>query len=916
MSNQICAHGSASGRSRFFGKLWIMAVLLLPVSLIAEEFWASTPSEISAALQQVQPGDTITMTNGIWTNAEILFKANGTAGDSILLRAETPGRVLLNGTSRLRIAGSYLIVSGLYFKGGSRPSGSVIEFRENSGNLANHSRLTNTVIVDYNPPNINTDYKWVSLYGVNNRVDHCYFRNKTHSGTTLVVWLSNTPNYHRIDHNYFAFRPELGFNGGETIRIGTSDWSMYDSYTTVEYNYFEECNGETEIISNKSGHNTFRYNTFYDCDGILTLRHGNFAEVYGNFFFGANNTGAGGVRIIGEDHKVYNNYFQDLYGSGYHSPLVFMNGVPNSPLNRYFQVKRALVMFNTFVNCRNTILVGAGKDSELSLPPLDCMIANNVVYTTNSGQIIDYEDTPVNMQYEGNVMFGSPLGIDANPGITAVDPQLVFATDSLWRPDNASPLIDAAVGNYPDVTNDVDGQPRDAAKDIGADEFSAEPILIRPVFGDNTGADWYPLSISVKQVAPGTNALSDAVQLALPGDILELLPGEFPNDGNIAVSVALTIRAADITDRPVIRNTAASATSRAIFEIVDGGKLYLSDLELDGMSGSTTPATHLIRTSDAPMNRNYILKAENCLFRNVNDGSDGSFFYAYPGTFADSIVFNNCLFSDAAGIGISLKDEAIGSSEFNVDWLEFNNCTFWNIAKQAIFVYGGDQVPFTPQPRLRINHVTFDNCGSDGTGIVYAKDCDAAQIKNSIFSNSPADSAAVIIEGLVATISYCDTFNVGPVIANRSAGIGNGMVGIDPQYFDRANGNFMLPNGTPLAGLASDGKVLGDLRWSPQTVGIGDDPDIEPATGFALFQNYPNPFNPETTIGYAIEKPGPVSLNIYAIDGSLVATIVDQFHAPGSYSVRWNAANFASGVYVYQLKIRGKILSRKLLLLK
>ncbi|MCB0270912.1 MAG: T9SS type A sorting domain-containing protein, partial [Calditrichaeota bacterium] len=175
---------------------------------------------------------------------------------------------------------------------------------------------------------------------------------------------------------------------------------------------------------------------------------------------------------------------------------------------------------------------------------------------------------------------------------------------------------------------------------------------------------------------------------------------------------------------------------------------------------------------------------------------------------------------------------------------------------------------------------------------------------------------AVIIEGLVATISYCDTFNVGPVIANRSAGIGTGMVGIDPQYADPSNGNFMLPNGTPLAGLASDGKTLGDLRWAPQTVGIGNDPGIEPATGFALFQNYPNPFNPETTIGYAIEKPGQVSLKIYAIDGSQVATIVDQFHAPGSYSVRWNAVNFASGVYVYQLKFRGKILSRKLLLLK
>ncbi|MEZ4765157.1 MAG: hypothetical protein R3C26_18840 [Calditrichia bacterium] len=72
---------------------------------------------------------------------------------------------------------------------------------------------------------------------------------------------------------------------------------------------------------------------------------------------------------------------------------------------------------------------------------------------------------------------------------------------------------------------------------------------------------------SVKQVAPGTNALSDAVQLALPGDILELLPGEFPNGGNIAVSVALTIRAADSTDNPVIATPLPGATSRTILKL-------------------------------------------------------------------------------------------------------------------------------------------------------------------------------------------------------------------------------------------------------------------------------------------------------------------------------------------------------------
>ena len=104
-------------------------------------------------------------------------------------------------------------------------------------------------------------------------------------------------------------------------------------------NYFEHCNGETEIISNKSGENIFQYNTFFESEGTLTLRHGNRATVRGNFFFGNDKPNTGGVRIIGEDHKVYNNYFDGLRGTGNRSTITLMNGVSDSPLNRYFQVK-------------------------------------------------------------------------------------------------------------------------------------------------------------------------------------------------------------------------------------------------------------------------------------------------------------------------------------------------------------------------------------------------------------------------------------------------------------------------------------------------------------------------------------------------------------------------------------------------
>ena len=69
---------------------------------------------------------------------------------------------------------------------------------------------------------------------------------------------------------------------------------MQDALVTVEHNLFEECDGEIEIISNKSGKNTFRHNTFRRSSGTLTLRHGNWAEVYGNYFLGEGRAEAGG----------------------------------------------------------------------------------------------------------------------------------------------------------------------------------------------------------------------------------------------------------------------------------------------------------------------------------------------------------------------------------------------------------------------------------------------------------------------------------------------------------------------------------------------------------------------------------------------------------------------------------------------
>ena len=460
-------------------KINLLLIGLLTTMLILPEIAFPRVFQVDSAEKliplKLNPGDTVIFLNGDWNSQQLICKGEGTETHPIVFKAEVAGKVLMKRNSSLKIDGRWLIVEGLRFCDGFVSEGHVTDFSKDS----EHCRLAETSIVNFSTPDKKINNNWISLNGSHNRVDHCYLAGKTNSGPTLVVWLSEKPNYHQIDYNYFGARPPLGENGGETIRIGTSTWSMYDSYTLVEHNYFEHCNGEIEIISNKSCHNTYRYNTFFECRGTLTLRHGNFASVYSNFFIGNNLPNTGGIRIIGEDHKVFNNYFQDLTGKGAASAISVMNGVPNSPLIRYFQVKRAQVIANTIVNCSESFEIGTGSDAERTLPPEDCVIANNIVQAVETH--VNILSEPVNLSLLGNLVFAPGLEIPELEGVERIETKLQKSNDWLWRPASGSPAIGAFKGEFAFVTEDMDGQSRKSPKDAGADQVSGEPVLNKPL---------------------------------------------------------------------------------------------------------------------------------------------------------------------------------------------------------------------------------------------------------------------------------------------------------------------------------------------------------------------------------------------------------------------------------------------------
>lgn len=388
------------------------------------------------------PGDTVVMKEGVWKGESLHFRGEGTKEQPIVLLGGSPGKVILKDNTNLVIDGSWLVVSGLFFSESLLEKKHVVMFSDSS----RYCRLTNTAIVNYNPADKKTDSYYVSLFGAHNRVDHCYFEGKTNHGPTLVVWLSARPNYHRIDHNHFGPRPPLGENGGETIRIGTSTWSLHQSYAVVEYNLFNHCDGELEIISNKSCHNTIRYNTFFESQGTLTLRHGNDAVVYGNFFIGNGIKNTGGIRIIGENHVVAGNYFRDLKGTGASAAICIVDGIPNSPLTGYFQVKNAHVIDNTMVNCEEVFSIGHGKSEARHLPPQRCFItANHVV---PGASLIHWLDDKADLRFENNVLYQKD-GTQPTPGFGVVKPALF--RDSLKEYGRSSeakqpPLVHTDVG--------------------------------------------------------------------------------------------------------------------------------------------------------------------------------------------------------------------------------------------------------------------------------------------------------------------------------------------------------------------------------------------------------------------------------------------------------------------------------------
>ncbi|MBR3931394.1 MAG: hypothetical protein IKJ46_02290, partial [Tidjanibacter sp.] len=149
-------------------------------------------------------------------------------------------------------------------------------------------------------------------------------------------------------------------------------------------------------------------NYFHECKGTLTLRHGNGCLVEGNYFLGNNVEESGGVRIIGKDHIVRGNHFENLAGIGYKAALSLVRGQENAALSGYAQVDNALVENNTFKECVLAMHVNYGG-STMTLPVVNSTIRNNTLVSTNDSNYIvrcENTDTESTITWTDNTLYG------------------------------------------------------------------------------------------------------------------------------------------------------------------------------------------------------------------------------------------------------------------------------------------------------------------------------------------------------------------------------------------------------------------------------------------------------------------------------------------------------------------------------
>lgn len=441
-------------------KIYSLLVLLyvMPACLTAATITVTSLSALQTAINNAAAGDIIILANGTYTaSADITVNKQGTAAAPITIQAASIGGAVIGGTNGFNIVSpaKYIIIKGFRFT--------------HSASQATMATGTSFCRWTRNIFETPGEGENLLLNGNDHEVDYNTFQHKNALGRFIAVRGSGSQIAQRlhIHHNYFWDQQPQSGNGAETLQFGLSGLSLSNSNSIVEYNVFEECEGENEMISIKASAVTIRYNTIRNCPAQFTLRHGNRCLVYGNYFI---NTP--GIRIFGDDHAIFSNHFENC------NPAINIgNGdgevADGDALTVHDRPDRVLIAFNTLVN-NSANITQSGRTNGLGAT--NTTVANNIVQ--GGGAAASIAGPYTGAVWSGNIIYQTNgAGSMPSGGYTSVNPLLARDATGTFHLQSGSPAIGTATGTYTAVTVDMDGQSRTSPLDKGADETSTGPVI-------------------------------------------------------------------------------------------------------------------------------------------------------------------------------------------------------------------------------------------------------------------------------------------------------------------------------------------------------------------------------------------------------------------------------------------------------
>jgi poly(beta-D-mannuronate) lyase len=859
--------------------LMLTVVCILPA--MAATITVSSLSALQTAINSANPGDVIILTNGVYTTtADITISKQGTASQPITIESQSILGAEIKGSNGFAVnsPAKYIVIRGFKFTHASSQA----------------TIASGTSFIRWTQCLFQTtgDGEYLQINGNDHEIDHNTFQHKNSLGKFITVRGTGSQIAQRlwIHHNYFLNQDPQSGNGNETIQFGLSGYSLSNTNSIFEYNLFEECEGENELLSVKASKLTVRFNTIRNCPAQLTLRHGNFCEVYGNYF-----VNTPGIRIFGDDHKIYSNHFESCnpainMGNGdgevadgdaltvHDRPdrnFVVYNTLVNNTTN-YTQSNRTNGLGSTWSTFANNIIQGGGVAASISGPYSNATWSNNIIYQTGGA---------------GSMPSGS---------YTNTNPLLARDATGSFHLQNGSPAINAGTGSYSWANKDMDGQGRTGTFDIGADEVSAAAVTAQ--------------LLTPSMVGP--NAVDPPAPSCLPVSASS-------DDGNVPANVLdndLNTRWSASGDGQWIQfclGDTVAVTGVQIAFYNGNARASLFDVQVSNNGSSWTNAATGLQSSgtSTALETFSFAQVQTKYVRILGHGNTVNLWNSYTevkiqtgtgggGTFtlipeADAYVRDgtNAAITHGTTDPTLLITKLSPSGQLNnarESYLRFNLASVsGTVSSATLRVYG--KVDLTTVPSVPVgvyavanttwseSALTWNNKPASSTGL------DTSTVTNTAYAYITWDVTSYVQAELAASRSKVS-------FAMKSLTAHDPRVFWNSKEFGSNPPELVIEAGENLASKTKQPVLLQQASPAMQTAILA----------------YPNPFRASSRITFSIQHSGNTELSVFDIQGRRVALLVNGYLSAGEHRTQFSPPAGAKGIYLLRLVNGGKAIIQRI----